>query len=103
MILRDNGEAETEDDSDSVSDEIPELEDIGIEYPVDGEILFVRHALHAQIKVEDLEKQFDLDVWLHMRMEGDLYPFDAGSDSRSNPFDEGWDDAIQASHRPLLH
>ncbi|KAL2471840.1 RNA-directed DNA polymerase [Abeliophyllum distichum] len=29
MILRDNGEAETEDESDS--DEIPELEDVGVE------------------------------------------------------------------------
>ncbi|KAL2542045.1 hypothetical protein Adt_03023 [Abeliophyllum distichum] len=29
--------------------------------------------------------------------------FDAGSDSRSNPFEEGGEDAIQASHEHLLH
>ncbi|KAL2513221.1 Uncharacterized protein Adt_18821 [Abeliophyllum distichum] len=38
--------------------------------------------------------------WKHVK---DLYPFDAGSDSMSNRFEEGGDDAIQASHGPLLH
>ncbi|KAL2466364.1 RNA-directed DNA polymerase [Abeliophyllum distichum] len=55
LILRDNGEVETEDVSDS--DEMLELEDNGVKYPVDGEVLFARHALHAQIKVDDLDIQ----------------------------------------------
>ncbi|KAL2497644.1 hypothetical protein Adt_23194 [Abeliophyllum distichum] len=38
-----------------------------------------------------------------MKTEGDLYSFNASSDSRSNPFEEGGDDAIHASHGPLLH
>ncbi|KAL2512946.1 hypothetical protein Adt_18546 [Abeliophyllum distichum] len=49
MILRDNREVEIGDESDS--DEMSELEDDGMEYPVEGEALFARHALNAQIKV----------------------------------------------------
>ncbi|KAL2490949.1 hypothetical protein Adt_26577 [Abeliophyllum distichum] len=45
---------------------------------------------------------FDSGDWFWMHVK-DLYPFNAGSDSRSNPFEEGGDDAIQASHGPLLH
>ncbi|KAL2492393.1 CCHC-type domain-containing protein [Abeliophyllum distichum] len=30
--------------------------------------------------------------WMHVK---DVYPFDAGNDSRSNPFEEGGNDAIQ--------
>ncbi|KAL2512745.1 RNA-directed DNA polymerase [Abeliophyllum distichum] len=37
--------------------------------------------------------------WMHVM---DLYPFDAGSDSRLNPFEGRGDDAIHASHGPLL-
>ncbi|KAL2526350.1 CCHC-type domain-containing protein [Abeliophyllum distichum] len=158
MILHDNGEVENENDSNS--DKMPELEDIGVEYTVDGEILFAMHALHAQIKeLEDVSSdemssrlphilniphqlrfvpeavipkrrtyksspdeanelqiyqvkankscRFIFEsgdwVWVHMRTESDRYPFDAGSDSRSNPFEEEGDDAIHASYGPLLH
>ncbi|KAL2532316.1 Retrotrans gag domain-containing protein [Abeliophyllum distichum] len=45
---------------------------------------------------------FDPGDWLWMHVT-DLYPFDSGSDSRSNPFEEEEDDAIHASHGPLLH
>ncbi|KAL2541594.1 Uncharacterized protein Adt_02572 [Abeliophyllum distichum] len=34
--------------------------------------------------------------WMHVK---DLYPFDAGSDSRSNPFEEGVDDAIHDQNK----
>ncbi|KAL2469742.1 hypothetical protein Adt_37878 [Abeliophyllum distichum] len=45
---------------------------------------------------------FDPGDWFWMHVT-DLYPFDTSSDSRSNPFEEGGDDAIHASHGPLLH
>ncbi|KAL2492175.1 hypothetical protein Adt_27803 [Abeliophyllum distichum] len=79
------------------SDVLPELKDDGVEYPADGEALFARDVLQAQIKMENLEQHFDLD---HVK---DLYPFDVGSNSRSNPFEKGGDDAIQTNHGPLLH
>ncbi|KAL2527141.1 hypothetical protein Adt_12195 [Abeliophyllum distichum] len=45
---------------------------------------------------------FDPGDWIWIHVKGH-YPFYAGSDSRSNPFEEGGDDAIQASHGPLLY
>ncbi|KAL2517933.1 RNA-directed DNA polymerase [Abeliophyllum distichum] len=136
MILSDNEEVKTVDDS----DEAPELEDDGVEYQIECEILFARHALHAQNKVDDLEQQEkELDdvfseemssrlryirdiahqikankgcrfifkpsdwVWVHVKTECILSPFDAGDDSRSNPFEERADDASHVSHGPLVH
>ncbi|KAL2474558.1 CCHC-type domain-containing protein [Abeliophyllum distichum] len=154
MILCDNGEVETEDDNDS--DEMPELEDDGVEYPVDGEVLVcTQRILYSTTKnnqtifllqeLEDVSSeemssklshiqdiahqlyfvpgvvlskrptyksnpdetnelqrhQFKANkvcrfifesgdwVWVHMRMEGDIYLFDGGDDSRLNPFEEG--------------
>ena len=55
MILKDDGEIETEGESDNES--MPPLEDASdIEYPVDGELLVTRRALSVQIK-EDEEIQ----------------------------------------------
>ena len=59
MIMRHNGEVETESEGDS--DDMPPLEDIsdndGVEYHVESENLVVRHALNAQIKVDENEQQ----------------------------------------------
>ncbi|KAL2471229.1 Uncharacterized protein Adt_39365 [Abeliophyllum distichum] len=57
MILHDNGEVVSEVESENDSDEMPELEDIGVEYPVEGEALVARRALNAQIKIPDMEQQ----------------------------------------------
>ncbi|XP_024042684.1 uncharacterized protein LOC112099530 [Citrus clementina] len=56
MILRDDGDVETESESDD--DPMPPLEDAndGIEYPVDGKLMVARHALNMQVK-EDAEVQ----------------------------------------------
>ena len=47
MVMWDDGEIETEGESDE--DSMPPLED-GVEYLVEGEALVVRHTLNAQIK-----------------------------------------------------
>ncbi|KAL2518059.1 Uncharacterized protein Adt_14306 [Abeliophyllum distichum] len=107
MILRDNGEVETEDDSDS--EKMPELKDDGIEYHVDEEMSSrlpsIRDIVH-QIKAnKDHRFIFKHDdwVWVHVTTEGIHSPFDVGDNSRSNPFEEGRDDVIHASHGPLIH
>ncbi|GKV13414.1 hypothetical protein SLEP1_g24421 [Rubroshorea leprosula] len=58
MILREDGEIETEGESDDES--MPPLEDAndGVEYAVDGELLITRRALNVQAK-EDHEVQRD--------------------------------------------
>ncbi|KAH9705015.1 Endonuclease [Citrus sinensis] len=58
MILRDDGDVETESESDD--DPMPPLEDAndGVEYPVDGKLMVARHALNMQVK-EDAEVQRD--------------------------------------------
>ena len=58
MILRDDGDVETESESDD--DPMPPLEDAndGLEYPVDGKLMVVRRALNVQVK-EDAEVQRD--------------------------------------------
>ena len=51
MVMRDDGEIEIEGESDE--DSMPLLEDDdedGVEYPVEGQALVVRHTLNAQIK-----------------------------------------------------
>ena len=51
MVMRDNGEIETEGESDE--DSMPLLEDDdedGVEYQVEGEALVVRYTLNGQIK-----------------------------------------------------
>ena len=51
MVMRDDGEIETEGESDE--DSLPPLEDDdedGVEYPVEGEAHVVRYTLNAQIK-----------------------------------------------------
>ncbi|KAH9769547.1 hypothetical protein KPL71_012041 [Citrus sinensis] len=58
MILRDDGDVETESKSDD--DPMPPLEDAndGVEYPIDGKFMVVRRALNMQVK-EDAEVQRD--------------------------------------------
>ncbi|KAH9724547.1 Endonuclease [Citrus sinensis] len=58
MILRDDGDVETESESDD--DPMPPLEDAndGVEYPVDGKLMVARRALNMQVK-EDAEVQHD--------------------------------------------
>ena len=58
MILRDDGDVETESESDD--DPMPPLEDAndGVEYPVDGKLMVARRALNMQVK-EDAEVQCD--------------------------------------------
>ncbi|KAH9680002.1 Endonuclease [Citrus sinensis] len=58
MILRDDGDVETESKSDD--DPMPPLEDAndGVEYPVDGKLMVARRALNMQVK-EDAEVQRD--------------------------------------------
>ncbi|KAH9680152.1 Endonuclease [Citrus sinensis] len=58
MILRDDGDVETESESDD--DPMPPLEDAndGVEYPVDGKLMVARRALNMQVK-EDAEVQRD--------------------------------------------
>ncbi|KAH9698003.1 hypothetical protein KPL71_023835 [Citrus sinensis] len=58
MILRDDGDVETESESDD--DPMPPLEDAndGVEYPVDGKLMVARRALNMQVK-EDVEVQRD--------------------------------------------
>ncbi|KAH9680244.1 hypothetical protein KPL71_026482 [Citrus sinensis] len=58
MILRDDGDVETESESDD--EPMPPLEDAndGVEYPVDGKLMVVRRALNVQVK-EDAEVQRD--------------------------------------------
>ncbi|KAH9705002.1 Endonuclease [Citrus sinensis] len=58
MILRDDGDVETESELDD--DPMPPLEDAndGVEYPVDGKLMVVRRALNVQVK-EDAEVQRD--------------------------------------------
>ena len=58
MILRDDGDVETESESDN--DPMPPLEDAndGVEYLVDGKLMVARHALNMQVK-EDAEVQRD--------------------------------------------
>ena len=52
MVLRDNGEIETEDQDDT--DSMPSLEDINYEeYVVQGDLLVARRALNMQIKKDD--------------------------------------------------
>ncbi|KAL2532530.1 hypothetical protein Adt_05881 [Abeliophyllum distichum] len=55
-MLRDNGVVGSKDECDSDvvgskvecdNDVLPELKDDGVEYPIDGEALFVEHALQA--------------------------------------------------------
>ncbi|KAH9716856.1 hypothetical protein KPL71_021599 [Citrus sinensis] len=57
-ILRDDGDVETESESDD--DPMPPLEDAndGVEYPVDGKLMVARHALNMQVK-KDAEVQRD--------------------------------------------
>ncbi|KAH9704932.1 Endonuclease [Citrus sinensis] len=58
MILKDDGDVETESESDD--EPMPPLEDVndGVEYPVDGKLMVVRRALNVQVK-EDAEVQHD--------------------------------------------
>ncbi|KAH9686182.1 Endonuclease [Citrus sinensis] len=58
MILRDDGDVETESESDD--EPMPPLEDAndGVEYHVDGKLMVVRRALNLQVK-EDAEVQRD--------------------------------------------
>ncbi|KAH9724657.1 hypothetical protein KPL70_007565 [Citrus sinensis] len=58
MILWDDGDVETESESDD--DPMPPLEDAndGVEYPVDGKLMVARRALNMQVK-EDVEVQRD--------------------------------------------
>ncbi|KAH9744213.1 Endonuclease [Citrus sinensis] len=58
MILRDDGDVETE--GESYDDPMPPLEDAndGVEYPVDGKLMVARCALNMQVK-EDVEVQRD--------------------------------------------
>ncbi|KAH9649363.1 Endonuclease [Citrus sinensis] len=58
MILRDDGDVETE--SESYDDPMPPLEDAndGVEYLVDGKLMVVRRALNVQVK-EDAKVQRD--------------------------------------------
>ncbi|KAH9780675.1 hypothetical protein KPL71_008169 [Citrus sinensis] len=58
MILRDDGDVETESESDD--DPMPHLEDAndGVEYLVDGKLMVVTRALNMQVK-EDAEVQHD--------------------------------------------
>ncbi|GKV06981.1 hypothetical protein SLEP1_g18795 [Rubroshorea leprosula] len=53
MILKEDGEIETEGESDD--DSMPPLEDVndGMEYVVDGELLVTRRALNVQAKEDD--------------------------------------------------
>ncbi|GKV11343.1 hypothetical protein SLEP1_g22607 [Rubroshorea leprosula] len=53
MILREDGEIETEGESDDES--MPPLEDVndGVEYAVDGELLITKRALNVQAKEDD--------------------------------------------------
>ena len=51
MILREDGDVETEGESDD--DEMPPLEDasdVEVAYPVDGRLLVARRALSVQVK-----------------------------------------------------
>ncbi|KAH9705041.1 hypothetical protein KPL70_011721 [Citrus sinensis] len=58
MILRDDGDGETESELDD--DPLPPLEDAndGVEYPVDGKLMVARLALNMQVK-ENAEVQHD--------------------------------------------
>ncbi|KAH9724620.1 hypothetical protein KPL70_007553 [Citrus sinensis] len=58
IILRDDGDVETE--SESYDDPMPHVEDAndGVEYPIDGKLMVVRGALNVQVK-EDAEVQHD--------------------------------------------
>ena len=57
MVMRDNGEIETDNESDC--DSMPSLEDAGDEeYAVQGELMVARRALSVQAK-EDDEMQWD--------------------------------------------
>ncbi|KAH9734748.1 Endonuclease [Citrus sinensis] len=58
MILRDDGDVETESESDD--DPMPPLEDAndGVEYPIDGKLMVARRTLNMQVK-EDAEVQRD--------------------------------------------
>ncbi|GKV00606.1 hypothetical protein SLEP1_g13273 [Rubroshorea leprosula] len=66
MILREDGEIETNGESNDES--MPQLEDAddGMEYAVDGELLVTRHALNVQAK-EDDEVQRDNIFHEHLR------------------------------------
>ncbi|XP_052185202.1 uncharacterized protein LOC127796838 [Diospyros lotus] len=60
MILKDDGDIETEDEIDNKYDNesMPPLEDAsGIEYPVDGELLVARRALSVQVKTDAKEQR----------------------------------------------
>ena len=50
MVMRDDGEIEIEGESDEDSTRPLEDDEDGVEYPVEGEALVVRHTLNAQIK-----------------------------------------------------
>ena len=50
IVKRDDGEIETEGESDEDSTRPLEDDEDGVEYPVEGEALVVRHTLNAQIK-----------------------------------------------------
>ncbi|KAH9671243.1 Endonuclease [Citrus sinensis] len=64
MISRDDGDVETESESDD--DPMPLLEDAnyGVEYPVDGKLMVVRRALNVQVKedAEDFDDVFPNEV-----------------------------------------
>ncbi|GKV06452.1 hypothetical protein SLEP1_g18350 [Rubroshorea leprosula] len=65
MILKEDGEIEIEGESDD--DSMPPLEDVddgGMEYAVDGELLVTRHALNVQAKEDD---EVQCDNIFHMR------------------------------------
>ena len=52
MILRDDGEYETEEDSED--DDMPSLEDVNDEEPTSGRlVVVVKQALNMQVKEED--------------------------------------------------
>ena len=52
MVIRDNGEIETDNESDC--DSMPSLEDVDVEeYAVQGELMVVRRALSVQAKEDD--------------------------------------------------
>ncbi|KAL2505551.1 hypothetical protein Adt_21172 [Abeliophyllum distichum] len=71
-LSRDNGVLESKDECDN--DMLLELKDDGVVYLVDDEALIVRHVVQK---------------------EGVFSLLNARDDSRSNPFEEGGDDAIQ--------
>ena len=65
MILSDNGEIESEEESDYES--MPALEDGGdVEYPKGRDIMFIRRALNMQVK-EEMGDEIQCENIFHIR------------------------------------